>query len=504
MMSYLAGPKVPHGRERADDDDIPHQIVVTLERAADTRGIEPYRERIVELLSPRRIAITWLRGLDPLRIVGFTVLPRDGTVPVEEAMEVLRQQTWIEAVELNRPIEILAVNDPLYRQQWAPPRIFAPAAWTRESQAQPVRVAIVDSGVATGHPDLQGHLAGGWNVLTWSADHEDHDGHGTLLAGTIGAVSNNGIGIAAAGWPIELLAVKFHDIRHRPNAYLAAVAIVWAIFVGRAKVINASWHVPGHPLAFLELVIDYAWAHDVTVVAAAGNDGTDNDQLPTYPASFSRVIAVMATKERDGKAGFSSYGEQSVHLAAPGVRILSTDVSFGNQPARWRQYSGTSAACALVAGAAAFLKALNPLWTPQEIRQHLIASVDHMPTWPAPHLHCRAHGRVNLEKAVCGPLEIVSLTPGTIWIQGSSVTVTWKVTYDTPLCTSVAITLEDGSSTPLLLQKGIGVPSGGSWPLTMTWSGPVPNLPIGSPARVKIVSEQGPGLFDESDPISVI
>ena len=98
MMSYLAGPKVPHGRERADDDDILHQIVVTLERAADTRGIEPYRERIVDLLSPRRIAITWLRGLDPLRIVGFTVLPRDGTVPVEEAMEVLRQQTWIEAV----------------------------------------------------------------------------------------------------------------------------------------------------------------------------------------------------------------------------------------------------------------------------------------------------------------------------------------------------------------------------------------------------------------------
>jgi hypothetical protein len=298
------------------------------------------------------------------------------------------------------------------------------------------------------------------------------------------------------------MAVKFHDVRNRPNALWAATAIVLASTKG-AKIINASWHVaggiPGPPPIFLKLAIDYVWtSKEVTVVAAAGNDGTDNDVLPTYPASYQNVISVMATKERDGKAGFSNYGENSVHLAAPGVRVLSTDVSFGTQPSRWRQYSGTSVACAHVTAAAAFLKALNPLWKPDQIRQHLIASVDRMPTWPAPHLKCQARGRLNLERAVCGPLTITSPLPAppVNWPKLGAITVTWQVTYYTPLCKSVTIQFVQGGSSKAL-QAAIPVPSSGPWPFSMT-SAPLVLPPTASvgPASVRVVSDQGPGLFD--------
>ena len=483
-------------------DDILHQIVVTLAPRIDVAEVDSYRGRIIEVLSQHLITATSLPGIDPLKILGFTIHSRGATFPVEEAMAVLNEEAWIERVERNHVIGLLAV-DPLYPQQWALERISAPRAWKREGDAGPVRVAIVDSGVATNHFDLLAHLVTGWNVIyppPPPPEEEDHDGHGTQLAGTIGAISYNAIGIAAAGWPIELMAVKFHDIRNRPNALWAATAIFLA-YVKGAKVINASWHlpgsIPGPPPGFLDFVIAYVWQNGVTVVAAAGNDGTDNDLLPTYPASYLNVISVMATKERDGKAGFSNYGENSVHLAAPGVHVLSTDVSFGTQPSRWRQYSGTSVACAHVTAAAAFLKALNPQWGPEEIRAHLIASVDRMPTWPSPHLKCQAHGRLNLERAVCGPLAVTSpFSPPTVnWFHGSTVTVTWKVTYYTPLCTSVRIELDQGAGLHVL-KSGISVPSAGPWPFVMT-SPPLLVPLTAGPGVVRVVSEQGPGLFDE-------
>src|SRR5262249_10548248 len=153
-------------------------------------------------------------------------------------------------------------------------------------------------------PDLLTHLwddgAGnhGFNVLTLTNNVEDMDGHGTLLAGTIAAVSNNTIGIAGSPWPISLMAVKFHDVRTPPNAVNALIAIFCAVLSG-AKVINAAWHL-GMPRDFLKVAIEFANARGVIFVAGAGNDGLDNDNSvmqPTYPASYlvDNVVSVMAT-----------------------------------------------------------------------------------------------------------------------------------------------------------------------------------------------------------------
>ena len=182
--------------------------------------------------------------------------------------------------------------------------------------------------------------------------------------------------------------------------------------------------------------------------------------LPTYPASyggqpynFTNVISVMASDfvsvrhaaDLDDKAPFSNYGKTRVHLAAPGVGVLSTDTHFAANPGRWKPYSGTSPACAHVAYAAAILKALNPLWTPLEIRDHLIASVDKSP-W----LACVAKGRLNLDRAVRGPFVITSPLAGAVWQIGTNPTVIWNNRYSTPLATSVKILLSKngGGRTP--------------------------------------------------------
>ena len=317
----------------------------------------------------------------------------------------------------------------------------------------------------------------------------DEDGHGTLLAGTIGAISNNTLGIAAAEWPIRLMVVKFHDVRTPPTAWNATKAIAWAVAHG-AQVINASWDV-GLPIRFLKAAIRFANLAGVPFVAAAGNDGLDNDDLPTYPASYAvdNVVSVMASDEDDDKPGFSNYGRTTVHLAAPGVRILST-YPFLTKPPKWRRYSGTSAACAHVANAAALLRALNPMWTPAELREHLIASVDRSP-W----LACVSAGRLNLDRAVRGPLRVTAPQAGAEWPVGAMVQVTWDQLYMTPRCETVRILLSENGG-PYNKVLANGEPNDGMCEVM------APSNSILS-ARLKILSEQGPGLFHESELFTV-
>src|SRR5262249_48230628 len=148
----------------------------------------------------------------------------------------------------------------------------------------------------------------------------------------------------------------------------------------------------------------------------------------------SKFVSVRNAAEPDDKASFSNYGKTRVHLAAPGVRVLSTDTYFGT--ARWKQYSGTSAACAHAAYAAAILKALNPGSAPAEIRHHLVASVA-----PSPWLACIAKGRLSLDRSVRGPFEITAPAAGAVWPVGTTLTVTWRNRYSTPRATSVTILL---------------------------------------------------------------
>jgi subtilisin family serine protease len=298
-------------------------------------------------------------------------------------------------------------NDPLYQDRWAFHKeqwdlyqMDAQAGWNcAPSSAEPIVVAVVDSGIATLHPDLAGLVhPDSKRIIGAVFDNviEDEDGHGTSLAGTIAALTNNAIGMASATWPIaaRLLALKFYDPWNPLDAASAAKAIAWAV-LKRARIINASWHV-GMPSNFLLASIHYARLKDVLFVAAAGNEGTNNDDLPIYPASWplSNVVSVMATNHHDDRPSFSNYGRNTVHIAAPGVHVLSTHY-YLDKPV-WRTYSGTSAAAAQVTAAAALIRAFKPNWTAPQVRAHLIQSVDSLRF-----LDCIAGGRLSLNRVIC-------------------------------------------------------------------------------------------------------
>jgi subtilisin family serine protease len=478
---------------RTASDPVYRQIVVMVEH----ERFVPASAAVYAFLDDLSVGYEKLRPIPELGAVPIELAAGEDASAVLEGLNALpdvkvaEQNRYLGTTETLIPPP-MSVNDPLYRYQWALFKIGAEAAWAHPAATSPVVVAILDTGISTTHPDLAVHLWDdgfgnhGFNILTLTNDVEDEDGHGTLLAGTIAAVSNNGIGIAGTPWPLKLMAVKFHDVRTRPNALNALYAIAWAL-VNHAQVINAAWHL-GLGLGFLQIAIQIANLFGIVFVAGAGNDGLDNDALPTYPASYkvANVVSVMATNEHDSKPGFSNYGKTTVHLAAPGARILSTDCYF--TAPRWRNYSGTSAACAFVAAAAAVLKAMNPGWTPRDIRDHLVASVDKVLRW----LPCIAEGRLSLVRAVCGPLRITAPLGGALWKTGASRAVTWTASYTTPGCTTVRVLFsQDGGATyPTVLATGQAV---GNLTCTVT----VPSV-VTSNARIKLMSEQGPGLFNES------
>jgi hypothetical protein len=350
-----------------------------------------------------------------------------------------------------------AVDDPLYRFQWALKKIGIEAAWARVAEVTPrpaVTVAIIDSGIQQRHQDLDSANISRLRVIPPASNNfADDIGHGTMLAGTIMAQSNNALGIAGTASNVRVFAAKFNDARTPPTA-LAAVAAIYQALLSGAKIINASWHVL-EDTGLLAQAILYAGSQGCLFVAAAGNFGSDNTTIPTLPASydFDNMVVVMASDEHDEKAWFSNYGA-NVDLAAPGVRTLSTGLYYVN-PA-YRVYSGTSAAAAHVSGAAALLLKIDD-WTPQEIPAHLIASAE-----PIRKLNglCRANGRLSLSRAVLGPFSIVRPQAAEQLQQGVSYRVEWRSEYVTPVVNTVGIAFIDQATGAILSRFG-GLPNNG-------------------------------------------
>ncbi len=293
------------------------------------------------------------------------------------------------------------------------------------------------------------------------------------------------------------MAVKFLDARVRPTALGGAVAILMAVAMKNTRVITAAWGV-GIAFSFLRDAIRVAAAQDVVIVAAAGNEGLDNDVLPTYPAGYQNgapdncpnLISVMASDRYDDQAGFSNYGRQRVHLAAPGIGVLSTETYFGLP--RYRGYTGTSASCAYVSHAAAIIRAMHTNWTAAEVRQHLVASVDKSP-W----LKCIAQGRLSLARAVCGPFTVTAPIATTLWKIGQPGPITWGDSYVTGRPTTDVRVLISHDNGVNFVPFGPKHPNSGAFTINN-----VPG-PAAAAVKVRIRSEQGPGLFADSPAFSI-
>ena len=199
---------------------------------------------------------------------------------------------------------------------------------------------------------------------------DDHC-HGTHVAGTIGGVGNNGIGVAGVNWNVQLMAVKFLDAGGSGTLENAVLAMHYAI-ANDVPISNNSWGGGGFSQALYD-AIAAAGAQGHLFVAAAGNTGVNDDFDPMYPAAYDleNIVSVAATDHNDALAAFSNYGATTVDLGAPGVDIYST--MPGGQ---YGYLSGTSMATPHVAGVAALVRGLHPTWGYQEIKDTLLSTVD--------------------------------------------------------------------------------------------------------------------------------
>jgi subtilisin family serine protease len=271
-----------------------------------------------------------------------------------------------------------------------------------------ILIGVIDTGIDYLHPDLvdniwknPGEIPNngidddgngfiddyyGWDFAYDDNDPDDQHGHGTHVSGTIAGKGNNGIGVTGVMWNARVMALKFLDASGSGTTSDAIDAVNYATIMN-VQVTNNSWGGGGYSQALEEAI-----ASSGIFVAAAGNNGTDNDQYPEYPGSYTldNIISVAATDHNDSLAYFSCYGRNSVDLSAPGVDILSS--LPGNNYDAW---SGTSMATPHVTGAVALLWSNNSSLTSTDVKSAILQSVDKIPS-----LENRtvSGGRLNIQK----------------------------------------------------------------------------------------------------------
>lgn len=291
-----------------------------------------------------------------------------GRVPAAE-LRALRREPGVAYVEEDvvRQKTDVVPNDYFYAAYQADDfgLIRCPAAWGVSTGAG-IRVAVLDTGCQLNHPDIGFGSTGKakvWKNFTTtgkSSDVADKNGHGTHTAGTVGAKTNNGTGVAAAGFNCELAIGKVLGPQGGYDSWIAA-GINWAWQTAGAKVISMSLGGPGVTTT-LQNAVDNAWTNNMVIVAAAGNNSSN---ASFYPAAYTNCISVAATDSVGTLATFSNYGV-TVDIAAPGVDIAST-----YKGSQYALLSGTSMATPHVAGVAALVRSKDPAATNATVRSRL-------------------------------------------------------------------------------------------------------------------------------------
>jgi subtilisin family serine protease len=342
----------------------------------------------------------------------------------------IRGRAWTDRAPGYPDVELpfKSSNDPKLSEQWSlhnegqrggkkDADIRALSAWARTTGSNRVVVAVIDSGVDYTHRDLISNIwvrpdrvaeyadeelgtiddRHGYNAVDNSSDPMDDNGHGTHCAGIIGAEGDNNEGIAGINWAVEIMPLKFISANGSGTTKDAIEAINYVIDRKRAgvnvRIISASWGSTAKSSALRE-AIKRAGDEGILFIAASGNSSADSDRVPHYPAGFDlpNVISVAALDRNDRLATFSNYGAKSVHIAAPGVEILST--WLGNQ---YEEHSGTSMATPEVAGVAALILSLKPKLPVKELRERLLDSVDRLDSLKG---KVSTGGRLNAARAV--------------------------------------------------------------------------------------------------------
>ena len=288
--------------------------------------------------------------------------------------------------------------------------IDAPEAWDVLSSASNIVVAILDTGIRYTHEDLAANMwinpgdgSHGFNALNVTNSPADDEGHGTLMAGVLGGVGNNGKGVVGVAWQVQLMACKCFNSSRQGSDSDIITCIDYARTNG-ARIINASFSGPGNSLS-MSNAISAAAASGIILVAASGDSAADLDVVPYYPACFAidNIVSVAYTTRNDALGQYSGYGATNVDLAAPGAGIYSTFFLADNSYLGSASLQGTSYAAAYVSGALALMAAKYPAETHQQIISRLLNAVDPVPALQG---KCLTGGRLNLRKALSPPIHL--------------------------------------------------------------------------------------------------
>lgn len=327
----------------------------------------------------------------------------------KSVIETLSQNPYVEYVEPNYIYRINKTpNDPLFGQLWGISNtgandsggtagtvgvdVDAVRAWDIETGSRDVIVAVIDTGVNYNHPDLKDnmwvneveqngkpgvdddnngviddiHGANFVNATRPTGNPMDDQGHGSHCSGTIAAKGNDGAGVVGVAWNARIMGIKFLSASGSGTLEGAVQAINYANKMG-AKILSNSWGGGGYTQS-LKDVIDQSNAKGSLFVAAAGNESNNNDSRPTYPATYDvpNILSVAAINNKGSVASFSNYGKNKVHVAAPGVNVLSITTSG------YESWSGTSMAAPHVSGIAVLLASQEPGLSGVEMKERII------------------------------------------------------------------------------------------------------------------------------------
>lgn len=291
--------------------------------------------------------------------------------------------------------------------------IEAPLAWDVLTSASNIIVAVLDTGIRYTHQDLAANMwvnpadgGHGTNSFAGTADPNDDEGHGTLLAGVIGAVGNNGLGVVGVAWKVQLMACKCFSSTGASSDSAIVAAIDYARLNG-ANIINASFDSTNFGIA-LSNAVGRARSGGILFVASCGNNAVDVETTPHYPACFDidNVVSVAYTTRSDSLGQYSNFGGSKVALAAPGAGIYSSFFASDNSYLGSPALEGTSYAAAYVSGALALVLAKYPGESHQQSIARLLAGTDPVPTLAG---KCVTGGRLNLFKTLAAPIELNSL-----------------------------------------------------------------------------------------------
>jgi type VII secretion-associated serine protease mycosin len=306
--------------------------------------------------------------------VADDVVTVTGNVKATDLLKKVKADPAVELASLNYIRRKSATpNDPYYTNyQKYLPTVRVDQAWDLSKSAGSQVIAVLDTGVDAGHPDLAGHLLPGYNTFNTALLPNDDNGHGTAVTGIIAAGTGNSIGVAGVAWNAKVRPVKVLDANGNGSDGKLIMGINWAVKNG-ARVINLSLGSRGDSPILYE-AIQNAVAKGVLVVAAAGNSGTA--EFPTYPAAYPEVLSVGATNRNGVLTSFSTLGDW-VDVAAPGYDLAST-APRAQTPAGHAPYmielSGTSFASPIAAGVAALVRNKWPSLTPAQVIARLKAT----------------------------------------------------------------------------------------------------------------------------------